>query len=97
MVAPPRFTHFMNSLKGFSGTLADHGTPGNRYCFTMDNLDAHANNAVQALVLNAGLRVVFRTPYPAGCTVEYVFNVNVFYDLGCMRFDSHAKYHHEYY
>ena len=52
------------------------GTPGNRYCFTMDNLDAHTNDAVQALIFNAGHRIVFRAPYhPVDGAIEYIFNI----------------------
>mmetsp|Transcript_4614 Transcript_4614/g.5167 ORF Transcript_4614/g.5167 Transcript_4614/m.5167 type:complete len:368 (-) Transcript_4614:25-1128(-) len=52
------------------------GTPGNRYCFTMDNLNAHTNAAVTALIYDAGHRIVFRAPYyPVDSAIEYIFNV----------------------
>ena len=42
----------------------------------MDNLDSHTNGAVQALIFNAGHRIVFRAPYhPVDGTIEYIFNV----------------------
>ena len=49
------------------------GTHGNRFCFTMDNLDSHTNGAVQALIFNAGHRIVFRAPYhPVDGAIEYI-------------------------
>ena len=51
------------------------GTPGNRRCFTMDNLTAHRNLLVQQLIHQAGHRVVFRAPYhPIDGPIEYYFN-----------------------
>jgi len=52
------------------------GTDRNRYCFTMDNLNIHANHAVTNLNFNAGHRIVFRAPYyPVDGAIEYIFNV----------------------
>ena len=67
-----RFYAFMERIIGDIG----QGTHGNRFCFTMDNLDSHTNGAVQALIFNAGHRIVFRAPYhPVDGTIEYIFNV----------------------
>ena len=42
----------------------------------MDNLNSHTNHAVQALIFNAGHRIVFRAPYyPVDGAIEYIFNV----------------------
>ena len=52
------------------------GRPGNVFTFTMDNLNAHTNNGVQALIFNAGHRLIFRAPYyPVDGAIEYIFNV----------------------
>ena len=52
-----------------------HGNAGRRYCFTMDNLNAHHNRAVAALIHAAGHRLIFRAPYyPVDGPIEYVFN-----------------------
>ena len=52
-----------------------HATPERRYCFTMDNLAAHKNAAVAALIHGHGHRLVFRAPYyPMDGPIEYVFN-----------------------
>ena len=51
------------------------GTPQRRYCFLMDNLAAHHNAAVAALIHGNGHRLVFRAPYYAvDSPIEYVFN-----------------------
>ena len=51
------------------------GTPGNRKCFTMDNLNSHKNPHVTSMILNAGHRIIFRAPYhPVDGPIEYVFN-----------------------
>ena len=51
------------------------GAENQRYCFTMDNLDAHVNPAIQAMIINAGHRIVYRAPYyPVDGAIEYVFN-----------------------
>ena len=50
-------------------------TPGNWYCFTMDNLNAHKNEGVIALIHAYGHGVVFRAPYyTVDGPIEYVFN-----------------------
>lgn len=62
--------------------LTDLGpaTPNNRRCFTMDNLTAHHNHAVTALIYESGHRLVFRAPYYAvDGPIEYSFNT-----LQCM-------------
>ena len=52
-----------------------HATPERRYCFTMDNLAAHKNAAVAALIHGHGHRLVFRAPYyPMDGPIEYAFN-----------------------
>ena len=52
-----------------------HATPARRYCFTMDNLSAHKNAAVAALIHGHGHRLIFRAPYyPVDGPIEYVFN-----------------------
>jgi hypothetical protein len=67
-----RFYAFIERIIGDIG----QGTPENRYCFTMDNLDAHTNAAVQTLIFNAGHRIVFRAPYhPVDGAIEYIFNI----------------------
>ena len=51
------------------------GTEERRQCFTMDNLNAHLNPTVLALIINSGHRVLFRAPYyPVDGPIEYVFN-----------------------
>ena len=41
----------------------------------MDNLNAHTNPTVTAMILDAGHRILFRTPYyPVDGPIEYVFN-----------------------
>ena len=50
-------------------------TPGNIYCFTMDNLNSHNNNGVMAIIFEYGHRVCFRAPYYAvDGAIEFVFN-----------------------
>ena len=39
------------------------GTPGNFYCFTMDNLNSHRNVLVQQAIDTAGHVCVFHAPY----------------------------------
>ena len=52
-----------------------HGNLGRRYCITMDNLNAHLNPQVMALIAHHGHRVVMRAPYyPIDGAIEYVFN-----------------------
>jgi transposase len=49
--------------------------PDNFYVFTMDNLNAHKNEAVIALIHAYGHGVVYRAPYWAvDAAIEYVFN-----------------------
>ncbi len=51
------------------------GTNERRRVFTMDNLAAHRNPAVHAMIVAAGHRLVFRAPYyPVDGPIEYVFN-----------------------
>ena len=51
------------------------GTPQRRYTFTMDNLSAHHNVGVAALIYGFGHRLAFRAPYyPTDGPIEYVFN-----------------------
>jgi len=53
-----------------------NGTAERRFCFTMDNLNAHTNGIVTTLILARGHRIVFRAPYcPIDGAIEYVFNV----------------------
>ena len=57
--------------------LADigQGNQHRRYCFMMDNLNAHHNRAVAALIQASGHRLVFRAPYyPVDGPIEYIFN-----------------------
>ena len=50
-------------------------TPQRRYTFTMDNLSAHHNIGVAALIFGFGHRLAFRAPYyPTDGPIEYVFN-----------------------
>jgi len=52
-----------------------HATPGNIFCFTMDNLNSHHHPAVLALILQYGRRLSFRALYYAvDGVIEYVFN-----------------------
>lgn len=52
-----------------------HATPGNIFCFTMDNLNSHHHPAVLALILQYGHLLSFRAPYWAvDGAIEYVFN-----------------------
>ena len=49
--------------------------PGNWYCFTMDNLNAHRNVGVLALIHAYGHGVWFRAPYyPVDGAIEFIFN-----------------------
>ena len=48
---------------------------GNFFVFTMDNLNAHKNQAVVALIHAYGHGVVYRAPYWAvDAAIEFVFN-----------------------
>ena len=52
-----------------------HAKPDRRHCFTKDNLSAHHNAAVAALIHRYGHRSVFRAPYYAmDSPIEYVIN-----------------------
>lgn len=52
-----------------------HGDEGRRFCFTMDNLNAHHGARVKAAIYSRGHRLVFRAPYyPVDGPIEYVFN-----------------------
>ena len=67
-----RFYNFIQRILNDLGP----GTAASRFCFTMDNLNSHTNHAVQALIFNAGHRIVFRAPYyPVDGAIEYIFNV----------------------
>ena len=56
-------------------TTIGHATPNSRRLFTMDNLLAHKNRVVIALIHEWGHRVCFRAPYyPVDGAIEYVFN-----------------------
>ena len=64
-------------MQFFNVVLADigHGNAQRRYTFLMDNLSAHHNGAVAALIYAHGHRLVFRAPYyPTDAPIEYVFN-----------------------
>jgi hypothetical protein len=52
------------------------GTPGNRRCFTMDNLAAHKHLlAVLNLIMTSGHRFDFQAPYyPVDGPIEYAFH-----------------------
>ena len=59
------------------GILQDigHAQEGDFYIFTMDNLNAHRNVGVVALIHSYGHAVVFRAPYwNVDGPIEYVFN-----------------------
>ena len=78
--AVARFYAFIDRIIGDS----EQGTPDNIYCFTMDNLYMHKNDVVQALVFNAGHRILFRDPHHlVGGAIEYIFNI--FQCLLCIR------------
>ena len=66
-----RVVHFVTMILGDIG----HAIPQRRYCFTMDNLAAHHNVAVAAVIYAHGHRLAFRAPYyPTDGPIEYVFN-----------------------
>ena len=66
-----RFLDFMQELLDSIG----YATDDNFYVFTMDNLNAHKNVAVIALIQHYGHGVVFRAPYwPVDGPIEFVFN-----------------------
>ena len=61
----------------FYEILEDIGvaTPENWFCFTMDNLNAHKNEGVIALIHAYGHGVSFRAPYyPVDGSIEFIFN-----------------------
>ena len=65
------FVEFIEHLMN----LLPHGNEGRRYCITMDNLNAHWNPQVLALIADHGHRVCFRAPYyPIEGAIEYMFN-----------------------
>lgn len=66
-----RFYNFIERIINEIG----EGTEERRRCFTMDNLNAHLNPTVYALIINSGHRIMFRAPYyPIDGPIEYVFN-----------------------
>ena len=51
------------------------GTPQRRRVFAMDNLNAHTNPTIFAMIINSGHRILFRAPYyPVDGPIEYIFN-----------------------
>ena len=49
--------------------------PGRSFCFTKDNLNTHKNPMIEAMILGAGHKIVYRAPYYAvDGAIEYVFN-----------------------
>ena len=66
-----RMFNFIEDILDSIGMAA----PGNWFCFTMDNLAAHKNEAVVALIHGYGHGVAYRAPYYAvDGAIEYVFN-----------------------
>ena len=66
-----RFIDFMEYLMN----SLPHGDEGRRFCITMDNLNAHLNGQVLALIADRGHKICFRAPYyPIDGAIEYVFN-----------------------
>jgi hypothetical protein len=66
------FLHFIQRILVDIGP----GTPGDRKCFTFDNLLAHHHALVLASIVMAGHRYAFRSPYwPQDGPIEYWFNV----------------------
>ena len=66
-----RFLDFMQEILDSIG----HATDEIFYVFTMDNLNAHKNVAVIALIHHYGHGVVFRAPYwPVDGPIEFIFN-----------------------
>ena len=52
-----------------------HANENNFFVFTMDNLHAHKNEAVIALIHLYGHGVVYRAPYwPVDGAIEFIFN-----------------------
>ena len=52
------------------------GTPGNRVCFTMDDLSSHKHPTVLHAIVQAGHRFMFRAPYyPVDGPLKYVFEI----------------------
>lgn len=67
----PIFVEFIQDILAAIGP----GTPGNRRCFMMDNLNVHHHPIVLMLILNAGHHFIFRAPYwPKDGPIEYFFN-----------------------
>ena len=65
---------FLDFVRMIIDEIGD-GTPGNRRCFTMDNLLAHKHPLVVNEILFRGHRIAFRSPYYAvDGPVEYFFN-----------------------
>jgi transposase len=68
----------IEKMMGFVAAIIEdlgEATPDNFYVFTMDNLSAHKNPGVTALIHAAGHGVVYRAPYYAvDGAIEYVFN-----------------------
>jgi hypothetical protein len=54
---------------------------GQKFIFTMDNLNVHKNPMVVAMIAAEGHGIVFRAPYwPVDGVIEYVFNIIHTYD-----------------
>eukprot|EP00545_Synedropsis_sp_CCMP1620_P011708 CAMPEP_0119007346 /NCGR_PEP_ID=MMETSP1176-20130426/2950_1 /TAXON_ID=265551 /ORGANISM="Synedropsis recta cf, Strain CCMP1620" /LENGTH=368 /DNA_ID=CAMNT_0006959473 /DNA_START=77 /DNA_END=1183 /DNA_ORIENTATION=+ len=68
-------TTFYEFMRDMIHDLGPGWLPGNRRCFTMDNLLAHKHPLVLQLIQQNGHRFVFRAPYyPVDGPIEYVFN-----------------------
>ena len=66
-----RFLSFMEDLLDDIG----YAEEDNFFVFTIDNLNAHKNIAVLAMIQHCGHGVVFRAPYwPVDGPIEFVFN-----------------------
>ena len=65
---------FIDFIEHVVSTLP-HGDLGRRFCFTMDNLNAHQNGQVLTIIADHGHRVCFRAPYcPIDGAIKYVLN-----------------------
>jgi hypothetical protein len=68
-------TTFFEFMQDMINDIGPGWLPGNRRCFTMDNLLAHKHPLVLQLIQQHGHRYVFRAPYyPVDGPIEYVFN-----------------------
>jgi hypothetical protein len=65
---------FFNFVLGIVEEIGP-GTPENRRCFTMDNLQAHKHPLLRQLIYAHGHLCVYRAPYyPIDGAIEYFFN-----------------------